>query len=131
MLLSVRSIGVICGFCACVVVAGVSDAPRARAQSLRYMDSSGNLRFADSIKDVPKEYRQQIYPPTPTPVLTRQQQIQKRMEEERIQRQKMQQERMKQMERDRRAMQAEKANRRKQNELRQDEVSSGFQPGAF
>jgi hypothetical protein len=95
------------------------------------MDSSGNLRFADSIKDVPKEYRQQIYPPTPTPVLTRQQQVQKRLDEERIQRQKMQQERMKQMERDRRAMQAEKANRKRQNELKQDEVSSGFQPGAF
>ena len=131
MLWSFRSIAVVSGLCASVAVASVFDAPLAIAQSLRYMDSSGNLRFADSIKDVPREYREQIYPPTPTPVLTRQQQIQKRMEEERIQRQKLQRERMKQMERDRRAMQAEKANRKRQIELRQDEASSGFQPGAF
>jgi hypothetical protein len=38
---------------------------------------------------------------------------------------------MKQMERDRRAMDAERAARKKKNELRQDEISSGFQPGAF
>jgi hypothetical protein len=95
------------------------------------MDSSGNLHFADSIKEVPKQYREQIYPPTPTPVLNRQQQLQKRMEEERIQRQKLQRERMKQMERDRRELNAERAARKKKNELRQDELSSGFQPGAF
>jgi hypothetical protein len=53
------------------------------------------------------------------------------MEEERIQRQKLQRERMRQMERDRRSIDAERAARKKKNELRQDELSSGFQPGAF
>ena len=131
MLCSVRVIAVMFGVCVSVVISGVAGAKVACAQSLRYMDSSGNLHFADSIKEVPKQYREQIYPPTPTPVLTRQQQVQKQLEEERIQRQKLQREHMRQMERDRRAMQAEKVNRKKQNELRQDEFSSGFQPGAF
>jgi hypothetical protein len=125
---SIRNLGLM-SLSVCVV--GLGQIETSYAQSLRYMDSSGNVRFADSIKEVPKEYREQIYPPTPTPVLTRQQQVQKRMEEERIQRQKLQLERMKQMERDRRAMDAERAARKKKNELRQDEISSGFQPGAF
>lgn len=113
----------------CLTLMGFVEA--SYSQSLRYMDSSGNLHFADSIQEVPKQYREQIYPPTPTPVLTRQQQVQKRMEEERIQRQRMQRERMKQMELDRRSMQAERAARKQKNELRQDEISSGFQPGSF
>jgi hypothetical protein len=122
-------LGSFIGASVCVTMLGLMQA--SLSQSLRYMDSSGNLRFADSIKEVPKQYREQIYPPTPTPVLTRQQQVQKRMEEERIQRQKMQRERMKQMEQDRRSIEAERAARKKKNELRRDELSSGFQPGSF
>jgi hypothetical protein len=33
------------------------------------MDSSGNIHFVDSWKQVPREFREQIVPPTPTPVL--------------------------------------------------------------
>jgi type IV secretory pathway VirB10-like protein len=40
----------------------------AQAQSFRYIDSSGNIHFVDSWAQVPAQYRQQIYPPTPTPV---------------------------------------------------------------
>jgi len=40
----------------------------AHAQSYRYVDSSGNIHFVDSWKAVPREYRQQIAPATPTPV---------------------------------------------------------------
>ncbi len=128
---SIRNLAFVGLITTSVCVVGFSKVDISHGQSLRYMDSSGNLRFADSIKDVPKEYREQIYPPTPTPVLTKQQQFQKRMEEERIQRQKLQRERMRQMERDRRSIDAERAARKKKNELRQDELSSGFQPGAF
>lgn len=39
------------------------------ADQIRYMDNSGNLRFVDSIAQVPRQYREQIYPATPTPVL--------------------------------------------------------------
>ncbi|MEY4701447.1 MAG: hypothetical protein RL326_1634 [Pseudomonadota bacterium] len=128
---SIRNVACVCLITASICVIGFSEVETSHGQSLRYMDSSGNLHFADSIKEVPKQYREQIYPPTPTPVLNRQQQLQKRMEEERIQRQKLQRERMKQMERDRRELNAERAARKKKNELRQDELSSGFQPGAF
>lgn len=128
---SIPNLALICCVSASLCVVGIGQVDNSHGQSLRYMDSSGNVRFADSIKEVPREYREQIYPPTPTPVLTRQQQVQKRMEEERIQRQKLQRERMKQMERDRRSIDVERAARKKKNDLRQDELSSGFQPGAF
>lgn len=39
------------------------------AQRYRYMDSSGNIHFVESLKEVPYQYRQQIVPATPTPVL--------------------------------------------------------------
>ena len=48
--------------------------PKAEAQRYRYMDSSGNLHFVDSIGDIPRQYRQQVFPPTPTPVLNARQQ---------------------------------------------------------
>lgn len=39
------------------------------AQRYKYMDASGNIHFVDSWKQVPREFREQIVPPTPTPVL--------------------------------------------------------------
>lgn len=41
----------------------------AEAQRYKYMDSSGNIHFVDSWKQVPREFREQIIPPTPTPAL--------------------------------------------------------------
>jgi hypothetical protein len=41
----------------------------AEAQRYRYVDQSGNIHFVDSWKQVPREYREQIVPATPTPVL--------------------------------------------------------------
>lgn len=38
----------------------------AHAQSYRFVDSSGNIHFVDSIGEVPRQYREQIIPPTPT-----------------------------------------------------------------
>jgi hypothetical protein len=37
------------------------------AQSLRYMDESGQLHFVDSIYQVPPRYRNQVLVPTPVP----------------------------------------------------------------
>ena len=37
------------------------------------MDSSGNIHFVDSLGDVPRQYRQQLVAPTPTPVLDQRQ----------------------------------------------------------
>lgn len=39
----------------------------ARAESVMYIDSSGNIHFADSITQIPPEYRWQALPPTPGP----------------------------------------------------------------
>lgn len=41
------------------------------AQQIRYMDSSGNIHFVDSLSQVPSRYREQVVPATPTPVLDR------------------------------------------------------------
>ena len=41
----------------------------AEAQRYRYVDGSGNIHFVDSWKEVPRQYREQIVPATPTPIL--------------------------------------------------------------
>ncbi|GEM_PF-6566002 len=38
------------------------------AQRFRYIDSAGNIIFVDSISEVPPKYRDQVLPPTPTPI---------------------------------------------------------------
>jgi len=57
--------------------------PQAEAQRYRYMDSSGNLHFVDSIGAIPREYRQQVVPPTPTPVLDNRQRMELQRAKER------------------------------------------------
>ena len=37
------------------------------AESYRYMDKAGTIHWVDKLKDVPPEYREQVFPPTPTP----------------------------------------------------------------
>jgi hypothetical protein len=37
------------------------------AERYRYIDSSGNIRWADSILQVPQRYRDQVTQPTPAP----------------------------------------------------------------
>ena len=39
------------------------------AQSVNYVDESGNIFFVDSIDQVPLKFRAQVVPPTPTPDL--------------------------------------------------------------
>jgi hypothetical protein len=39
----------------------------AHAQSIRYMDESGQLHFVDSLYQVPMKYRDQVVAPTPVP----------------------------------------------------------------
>ena len=39
----------------------------ALAESVMYMDSSGNIQFVESISQVPSDYRWQVLPPTPGP----------------------------------------------------------------
>jgi len=53
-----------------VVFASLLCPLQAEAQRYRYMDSSGNLHFVDSLGEIPRQYRQQVVPATPTPVLT-------------------------------------------------------------
>lgn len=60
----------LCTISGCALVVAFLLAPcDANAQRYRYMDSSGNIHFVDSWKQVPREFREQIVPPTPTPVL--------------------------------------------------------------
>lgn len=64
----------------CAVIA-LSLTSSAYAQQVRYMDSSGNIHFVDSLKQVPPRYREQVVPPTPTPVLDKKALQQKRQAE--------------------------------------------------
>ena len=44
----------------------------ADAQNHRWIDSAGNIHFSESIENIPKRYRNQVVPPTPTVILSRQ-----------------------------------------------------------
>ncbi len=77
------------------------------AEQLRYMDEAGNIRFVNKMNQVPRQYREQIVPPTPTPVLDHRQKMQLKQREQQEQARRQQQERMRQMEEQRRRQQAE------------------------
>lgn len=81
----------------------------AQAQRYRYMDSSGNIHFVDALNDVPRQYRQQIVPPTPTPVLDARQkkELQRTKERELKERQRQLENKKRELERTRRAIERE------------------------
>ncbi len=78
----------------------------AESQQFRYMDNSGNIHFVESINDVPRQYRHQIVPPTPTPVLDARQkkEIQRAKERELRERQRQLENKKRELERTRRAI---------------------------
>jgi hypothetical protein len=86
------------------------------AEQLRYMDEAGNIRFVNRMSEVPRQHREQIVPPTPTPVLDRRQkaEIQRRQQQE--QRRREQEERQRKFEEQRRIAQAEQNQRRLERE---------------
>ena len=96
----------------------------AGADQLRYMDRSGNIRFADSIDQVPRQYRQQIYPATPTPVLDRKAQAELKRRQQEEANHKMQLEREKKREAERRRAELERERQREERELRRREEAS-------
>lgn len=79
------------------------------AQQYRYMDSSGNIHFVDSLGDVPRQYREQLVPPTPTPVLDARQrrEIQQRKEREQKDRLRQIEAKKRELERARKALERE------------------------
>ena len=89
-----------------IVLASV---PSAQAQRYRYMDSSGNIHFEESLNDVPRQYRHQIVPPTPTPVLDARQkkELQRAKERELKERQRQLDNKKRELERTRRAIERE------------------------
>lgn len=78
----------------------------AQAQQFRYMDHSGNIHFVESLNDVPRQYRHQIVPPTPTPVLDARQkkELQRAKERELRERQRQIENKKRELERTRRAI---------------------------
>lgn len=96
------------------------------AERFRYMDSSGNIRFAESIDQVPRQYRQQIYPPTPTPVLDKRAQAELRRKQEREESRKLHEEREKRREAEKRKHDLELQRQREERELRRREEASSL-----
>ena len=99
------------------------------AQGFRYMDSSGTIHFADSISDVPRQYRQQIYPPTPTPVLDKRGQAQARRAEQEEQARRERLEREKKREAEQRRLERERQIQRENRELRRREEETSISRG--
>jgi len=81
----------------------------AYAQRYRYMDASGNIHFVDSLSEVPRQYREQLVPPTPTPVLDARQrkELQHRKEREAKERQRQIEVKKRELERIRRSVERE------------------------
>lgn len=108
----------------CVVAALVPSC--VLAQALRYVDEAGNIRFAEGLKQVPRQYREQIVPPTPTPVLDKRAlQEKKRLEMEAMRRREMEEQRKKR-EAVQREMAARKQQERETRRLREEERAAGF-----
>ncbi len=85
-------------------------ASSASAERYRYVDSSGNMHFVNSLKQVPQQYMHQIMTPTPRPVYSKREA--RRMESERRRREREQEAQ------DRRKERAEEqARRRREMEL--------------
>ena len=99
------------------------------AQQIRYMDSSGNLHFVDSVSEVPSRYRQQVVPYTPTPVLDARQQRLKMQQEQAAQRQRERLEREKMREAQRQKMLLLQQQERRRKKHLEEEARSGFKKG--
>jgi hypothetical protein len=80
----------------------------AEAQRYRYIDGSGGIHFVDSLKAVPREYREQIVPPTPTPVLDARAKQQLRIQQENQIRMQQRQQEMRRRELETQRLQAER-----------------------
>jgi hypothetical protein len=93
----------------------------ASAQQFRYMDSSGNIHFVDSVYQVPQRYREQVITPTPVPVLDRKQLADKRRQEQIEKREKMKEDRKKQLE--------EREKKREEEKLRKEEAKRNRRKG--
>ncbi|MFO0417487.1 MAG: hypothetical protein ACK5Y6_09385 [Pseudomonadota bacterium] len=96
------------------------------AQQYRYMDSSGNINFVDSLSDVPRRYREQIVPPTPTPVLDRRGLQEKRRLENQARREQMAAERQERVEKQRQEREERERLRVERERLRREQQRSGF-----
>lgn len=100
--------------------------PEARAQQIRYMDSSGNIHFVDSLSEVPPRYREQIVPPTPTPVLDKRGQMAKKRAEVQAARERELEERRRRVEEQRRMREKEMAALKERRRLERERKQSSF-----
>jgi hypothetical protein len=96
------------------------------AQQHRYMDSSGNIHFVDSLSQVPQRYREQVVPPTPTPVLDRRGLQMKKRAEMQAARQKMMEDKRKRAEQIQAQREQARDELRKKRQLQRERQSSSF-----
>jgi type IV secretory pathway VirB10-like protein len=101
------------------------------AQSYRYMDSSGTIHFVDSVNKVPREYRQQVAPFTPTPVLDERQKRQKYLSEQAEARRVETEARRKRAEAEREKAMRDRDARAKRQRLKEQENATGFRKGGW
>jgi hypothetical protein len=97
-----------------------------KAQQVRYMDSSGNIHFVDSLSEVPPRYREQVVPPTPTPVLDRKGLQAKKRAEMQAARERQMQERQRKVEERRRQREQELAALKEKRRLQRERNDSSF-----
>jgi len=104
----------------CLVLTGVYAVFPAGSQAdqLKYMDDAGNIHFVDRLAQVPPKYKEQIVPPTPTPVLDKRQIAQLKRAQKEAEAERIRKEHEKEREHQHRQMMIERERNREERELR-------------
>jgi type IV secretory pathway VirB10-like protein len=98
----------------------------AQAERYRYVDSSGNIHFVNSLKQVPREYMHQIMTPTPRPVYSKREMRRIEAEKRRRQREKEAAERRKERAREQMRRRREMELQKQRKRMRRQEEEFGF-----
>lgn len=93
------------------------------AEQIRYIDDAGNIRFVDRVAEVPRQYRQQVVPPTPTVFLDRKAQLELQRRQRDAAREKERKEQEKRRELQKRQRELEKQQQREAKKLRREDDS--------
>jgi hypothetical protein len=109
----------------CVVVSVVMGGAvsGAMAEQVKYIDEAGNIRFVDRVSEVPKQYREQVVPPTPTVHLDKKAQMELQRRQREAAREKERKELEKKRELQKRQREFEKRQQREAMKLRRQDDS--------
>jgi type IV secretory pathway VirB10-like protein len=97
------------------------------SDQVRYMDSSGNIHFVESLSRVPSQYRQQVIPPTPIPKYDKKQLAEIKRQQRALEVKKLREEKAKQREELKKKRQKEAELRKQEKENKKKQKTARFE----